>query len=332
MDVGREVVVEARERTEDWERFAARFHDIERNVERVVRGKEREIRLALVALVAEGHVLIEDVPGVGKTMLAKAIARSIDCSFRRIQFTPDLLPSDITGVNVFNQERGDFEFKPGAIFANIVLGDEINRASPKTQSALLESMEERQVTVDTVTYQLGTPFMVIATQNPIEHEGTYPLPEAQLDRFMMRLSLGYPDLEVEADILSTHGTTSPLEEIEPVADAPAVAEMIAQARRVHVAPAVRRYIVDLVDATRRHDDLYLGASPRASIMLLRAARALAASRERDYVVPDDVKELAVPVLSHRVIVTADAMMGGRSGPHVVREVLEQTPVPVTGAG
>jgi MoxR-like ATPase len=326
------VVVEARERTEDWERFAARFHDIERNVERVVRGKEREIRLALVALVAEGHVLIEDVPGVGKTMLAKAIARSVDCSFRRIQFTPDLLPSDITGVNVFNQERGDFEFKPGAIFANIVLGDEINRASPKTQSALLESMEERQVTVDTVTYQLGTPFMVIATQNPIEHEGTYPLPEAQLDRFMMRLSLGYPDLEVEADILSTHGTTSPLEEIEPVADAPAVAEMIAQARRVHVAPAVRRYIVDLVDATRRHDDLYLGASPRASIMLLRAARALAASRERDYVVPDDVKELAVPVLSHRVIVTADAMMGGRSGPQVVREVLEQTPVPVTGAG
>jgi len=272
------------------------------------------------------------VPGVGKTMLAKAIARSIDCSFRRIQFTPDLLPSDITGVNVFNQERGDFEFKPGAIFANVVLGDEINRASPKTQSALLESMEERQVTVDTVTYQLGTPFMVIATQNPIEHEGTYPLPEAQLDRFMMRLSLGYPDLEVEADILSTHGTTSPLEEIEPVADAPAVAEMIAQARRVHVAPAVRRYIVDLVDATRRHDDLYLGASPRASIMLLRAARALAASRQRDYVVPDDVKELAVPVLSHRVIVTADAMMGGRSGAQVVREVLEQTPVPVTGAG
>ncbi len=324
--------MEARERTEDWERFAARFHDIERNVERVVRGKEREIRLALVALVAEGHVLIEDVPGVGKTMLAKAIARSIDCSFRRIQFTPDLLPSDITGVNVFNQERGDFEFKPGAIFANIVLGDEINRASPKTQSALLESMEERQVTVDTVTYQLGTPFMVIATQNPIEHEGTYPLPEAQLDRFMMRLSLGYPDLDVEADILTTHGTSSPLEEIEPVADAPAVAEMIAQARRVHVAPAVRRYIVDLVDATRRHGDLYLGASPRASIMLLRAARALAASRERDYVVPDDVKELAVPVLSHRVIVTADAMMGGRSGPQVVREVLEATPVPVTGAG
>jgi MoxR-like ATPase len=326
------VVVEARERTEDWERFAARFHDIERNVERVVRGKEREIRLALVALVAEGHVLIEDVPGVGKTMLAKAIARSIDCSFRRIQFTPDLLPSDITGVNVFNQERGDFEFKPGAIFANIVLGDEINRASPKTQSALLESMEERQVTVDTVTYQLGTPFMVIATQNPIEHEGTYPLPEAQLDRFMMRLSLGYPDLEVEADILSTHGASSPLEEIEPVADAPTVAGMIAQARRVHVAPAVRRYIVDLVDATRRHGDLYLGASPRASIMLLRAARALAASRERDYVVPDDVKELAVPVLSHRVIVTADAMMGGRSGPQIVREVLEETPVPVAGAG
>ena len=183
---------------QDWQRFAARFHEIETNVERVVRGKHSEIRLALVALVAEGHLLIEDVPGVGKTMLAKAIARSIDCSFRRIQFTPDLLPTDVTGVNVFNQERGDFEFKPGAIFANIVLGDEINRASPKTQSALLECMEERQVTVDTETHPLGTPFMVIATQNPIEHEGTYPLPEAQLDRFMLRLSIGYPTAEVEA--------------------------------------------------------------------------------------------------------------------------------------
>ncbi len=322
--------MDARERTEEWQRFAERFHDIEGNVERVVRGKEHEIRLALVALVAEGHVLIEDVPGVGKTMLAKAIARSIDCSFRRIQFTPDLLPTDITGVNVFNQERGDFEFKPGAIFANIVLGDEINRASPKTQSALLESMEERQVTVDTVTYQLGTPFMVIATQNPIEHEGTYPLPEAQLDRFMMRLSIGYPAVEVETDILTTHGTTSPLDEIEPVADAPTVAGMIAQARQVHVAPAVRRYIVDLVEATRRHADLYLGASPRASIMLLRASRALAASRERDYVIPDDVKELALPVLSHRVIVTADAVMGGRSGPAILRELLDEVPVPVTG--
>ncbi len=196
---------------QDWQRFAARFHEIETNVERVVRGKHSEIRLALVALVAEGHLLIEDVPGVGKTMLAKAIARSIDCSFRRIQFTPDLLPTDVTGVNVFNQERGDFEFKPGAIFANIVLGDEINRASPKTQSALLECMEERQVTVDTETHPLGTPFMVIATQNPIEHEGTYPLPEAQLDRFMLRLSIGYPTAEVEAEILASHSSGTPLD-------------------------------------------------------------------------------------------------------------------------
>ena len=211
---------------QDWQRFAARFHEIETNVERVVRGKHSEIRLALVALVAEGHLLIEDVPGVGKTMLAKAIARSIDCSFRRIQFTPDLLPTDVTGVNVFNQERGDFEFKPGAIFANIVLGDEINRASPKTQSALLECMEERQVTVDTETHPLGTPFMVIATQNPIEHEGTYPLPEAQLDRFMLRLSIGYPTADIEVEILSSHSSGTPLTDIGPVNDAPGVAEMI----------------------------------------------------------------------------------------------------------
>ncbi|HUE97490.1 MAG TPA: AAA family ATPase, partial [Longimicrobiaceae bacterium] len=253
------------EPTPDWQRFAERFHLIEQNVERVIQGKHREIRLALAALVAEGHVLIEDVPGVGKTMLAKAIARSIDCSFRRIQFTPDLLPTDVTGVNVFNQERGDFEFRPGAIFANVVLGDEINRASPKTQSAMLECMEERQITVDTETYQLGSPFMVIATQNPIEHEGTYPLPEAQLDRFMMRIGIGYPSAEVEAEILATHGVRSTLPDIEAVADALGVREMIEQARGVHVSPSVRRYIVDLVEATRRSPDVYLGASPRASI-------------------------------------------------------------------
>jgi MoxR-like ATPase len=323
--------VEAPERSRpDWQRFAESFVRIEQNVERVVQGKQSEIRLALAALVAEGHVLIEDVPGVGKTMLAKAIARSIDCSFRRIQFTPDLLPTDVTGVNVFNQERGDFEFKPGAIFANIVLGDEINRASPKTQSALLECMEERQVTIDTETYQLGTPFMVIATQNPIEHEGTYPLPEAQLDRFMMRIAIGYPTSDVEAEILATHGVHSTLTDIEAVADAIAVREMIEQARAVHVAPGVRRYIVDVVEATRRHPDVYLGASPRASIMLLRAARAIAASVERDYVVPDDVKALIVPVLAHRVIVTADAVMGGRSSHSVLEELIAEVPVPVTG--
>jgi MoxR-like ATPase len=281
-----------------------------------------------VALVAEGHLLIEDVPGVGKTMLAKAIARSIDCSFRRIQFTPDMLPTDITGVNVFNQEHGDFEFKPGAVFANIVLGDEINRASPKTQSALLECMEERQVTIDAETHVLGTPFMVIATQNPVEHEGTYPLPEAQLDRFMLRLSIGYPDADVEADILTTHGTGQPLADIEPVTDSRGVAEMIALAARVHTADAIRRYIVGLVEATRDHPDIYLGASPRASIMLLRAARAYAATDERDYVIPDDVKALVVPALAHRIIVTADAAMSGKSTRTVLEELLAQTPVPV----
>jgi MoxR-like ATPase len=318
------------EPTPDWQRFAERFRLIEQNVERVIQGKHREIRLALAALVAEGHVLIEDVPGVGKTMLAKAIARSIDCSFRRIQFTPDLLPTDVTGVNVFNQERGDFEFRPGAIFANVVLGDEINRASPKTQSAMLECMEERQITIDTETYQLGSPFMVIATQNPIEHEGTYPLPEAQLDRFMMRIGIGYPSAEVEAEILATHGVRSTLPDIEAVADAMGVREMIDQARGVHVSPSLRRYIVDLVEATRRSPDVYLGASPRASIMLLRAARAVAAAEERDYVIPDDVKKLASPVLAHRVIVTADAVMGGRTSQAVLESLVNEVAVPVTG--
>ena len=316
--------------TRDWQAFARRFRDVAANVEKVVQGKHGEIRLALVALIGEGHVLIEDVPGVGKTMLAKAVARSIDCSFRRIQFTPDLLPTDITGVNVFNQERGDFEFKPGAIFANIVLGDEINRASPKTQSALLESMEERQVTIDTETYQLGQPFMVLATQNPIEHEGTYPLPEAQLDRFMMRIALGYPSSDVEVEILSTHGIRSTLDDIGPVTDASGVREMIQQARQVHVSPPVKRYIVDLVEATRNHPDVYLGASPRASIMLLRAARGMAAASERDYVIPDDVKGLTVPVLAHRIIVTADAVMSGRSTGAVLEELLREVAVPVTG--
>jgi len=325
-----EAGVEARKEREDWERFGARLGAIQENIERVIQGKPREVRLALVALVAEGHVLIEDVPGVGKTLLAKALARSIDCSFRRIQFTPDLLPTDVTGVNVFNQERGDFEFKPGAIFANIVLADEINRASPKTQSALLECMEERQVTVDTETYQLGMPFMVIATQNPIEHEGTYPLPEAQLDRFMLRIHVGYPGAEAEIGILATHGYHSTLDEIGPVADAMVVAELALQARAVHVAPTLRRYIVDLSESTRSHPDIYLGASPRASIMLLRASRALAAAEGRDYVVPDDIKELAVPVIAHRIIVTADAAMGGRDGRAVLAEVLQEVPVPVRG--
>ena len=308
--------------------FERQFSQIGSNIERVIQGKSAEVRLALASLVAEGHLLIEDVPGVGKTMLAKALARSIDCSFRRIQFTPDLLPTDITGVNVFNQERGDFEFKPGAVFANIVLGDEINRASPKTQSALLESMEEHQVTVDGISYQLGVPFMVVATQNPIEHEGTYPLPEAQLDRFMMRLSIGYPGADAEAEILATHGTASTLEDIGAVTDASGVGRMIHVARQTHVAESLQRYIVELADATRRHPDVYLGASPRAAIMLLRASRAVAVSEGRDYVLPDDIKGVAVPGLHHRLIVSADAAMSGRNAETVLVEVMEDVPVPV----
>jgi len=320
--------VVARREAADWERFAASFSEVADNIKQVIQGKEREVRLALACLVAEGHLLIEDVPGVGKTMLAKSMARSIDCSFRRIQFTPDLLPTDVTGVNVYSQERGDFEFKPGAIFANIVLGDEINRASPKTQSALLESMEERQVTVDTETYHLGMPFMVIATQNPIEHEGTYPLPEAQLDRFMMRLSLGYPSVEFEASILATHGVASTLEDIDAVTDARGVSDMILMAREVHVAPSLQGYIVSLADASRKHPDVYLGASPRASIMLLRASRAVAASEGRDYVVPDDIKALVVPALAHRILVSADAAMSGRTSVEILAELQASVPVPV----
>jgi MoxR-like ATPase len=322
--------VEETKSVRDWGWFEEAFTEIQGNVERVIQGKPHEVRLALATLVAEGHLLIEDVPGVGKTMLAKAIARSIDCSFRRIQFTPDLLPTDITGVNVFNQERGDFEFKPGAIFANIVLGDEINRASPKTQSALLESMEERQVTVDGVSYHLGVPFMVIATQNPIEHEGTYPLPEAQLDRFMMRVALGYPGADEAVDILNTHGTASTLEDIGAVTDAAGVGRLIEVARQVYVADALRRYIVEIAEATRRHPDVYLGASPRATIMLLRASRALAAAEGRDYVTPEDLKTLTVPVLAHRLIVSADAAMSGRGADAVLAQVLDEVPVPVKG--
>jgi MoxR-like ATPase len=300
-------------------------------VDTVIEGKSTEVRLAVTVLLAEGHLLVEDVPGVGKTMLAKALARSIDCSVRRVQFTPDLLPSDITGVSVYNQNNRDFEFKPGAIFANVVVGDEINRASPKTQSALLECMEERQVTVDGVTYALDLPFMVIATQNPVEMEGTYPLPEAQRDRFTARIALGYPSIEAELTMIDTHGVSSPLDHLEPVSDRLEVARLISAVRTVHVAESVRRYAVDLVTASRNHPDLRLGASPRATLHLLRAGRAMAALDERDYVAPDDLQALADSVLSHRLLLSAEAQIARRTTSAVVADILASVPVPARTA-
>ena len=296
-------------------------------VESVIEGKPDVVRTALTVLLAEGHLLIEDVPGVGKTMLAKAMARAIDCSVRRVQFTPDLLPSDVTGVSIYNQEQRDFEFKPGAIFANVVLGDEINRASPKTQSAQLECMEERHVTVDGVTYHLESPFIVIATQNPIEMEGTYPLPEAQRDRFMARLSMGYPSAAAELAMLNSHGSTSPLDDVQPVATAADVRDLVVATRTVWVSDAVRQYVVDIADATRKSTDLRLGASPRATLHLLRAARAHAALAGRDHVLPDDVQQLAVQVLAHRLLLTPDALLSRRTAQDVVTGLLQRLPVP-----
>jgi MoxR-like ATPase len=296
-------------------------------VESVIEGKPEVIRVALTVLLAEGHLLIEDVPGVGKTMLAKALARSVDCSVRRVQFTPDLLPSDITGVSAYNQEVREFEFKPGPVFANIVVGDEINRASPKTQSALLECMEERQVTVDGTTYKLEGPFMVIATQNPVEMEGTYPLPEAQRDRFTARISMGYPEPAAELEMLDVHGQSSPLDRLEPVAHAGDIRALIEVVRNVHVSAAVRQYAIDLVTATRRHPELRLGASPRATLHLVRAARALAALADREFVLPDDVQSLALPVLAHRLLPTAEAQVERRLPEQVVTELVERVPVP-----
>ncbi len=300
---------------------------IGRAMEAVIEGKPEAIRLALTVLLAEGHLLIEDVPGVGKTMLAKSLARAIDGVFQRIQFTPDLLPSDITGVSAFNQERHDFEFKPGPVFANIVLGDEINRASPKTQSALLECMEERQVTVDGTTYPLQAPFMVVATQNPVEMEGTYPLPEAQRDRFTARISLGYPSPSAEREMLAAHGSASPLEDLKPVARASDVQDLVVSVREVLVSDPVKDYIISLVQQTRTSPELRLGASPRATLQLLRASRAWAALDGRDYVIPDDVQALAVPVLAHRLLPTAEAIVERHLPEQVISRIVTQLPLP-----
>jgi MoxR-like ATPase len=299
---------------------------IRERVETVIEGKADVVRLAMTVLLAEGHLLIEDVPGVGKTMLAKALAKSIDCTMRRIQFTPDLLPSDVTGVTVFDPQRREFEFKPGAVFANIVLGDEINRASPKTQSALLECMGERQVTVDGVSYSLETPFMVIATQNPVEMEGTYPLPEAQRDRFMARIAMGYPAPAAELRMLDGHSAANPLDDLQPVAGTHDLVKLIEAVRTVHVSEEVKKYVIDLVAATRAAPDLRLGASPRAALHLVRAARAKTALEDREYVLPDDVKALAVPVLAHRLIPTAEARVARRSAEQIVTDLLEQVPI------
>ena len=297
------------------------------SIEKVIEGKADVVRTAITVLLAEGHLLIEDVPGVGKTQLAKALARSIDGTSKRIQFTPDLLPSDVTGVSIYNRETRDFEFRPGGVFANIVIGDEINRASPKTQSALLECMEEQQVTVDGTTYQLAAPFMVIATQNPIEMEGTYPLPEAQRDRFMARVSMGYPLPKSELAMLDSHSRTNPLDDLEPVTDAAGIAKLVEIVHTVHVSEPVKQYAIDITTATRRSPELRLGASPRSSLHLVRAARAHAALDGRDYVIPDDLQTLAVPVLAHRLITGLEAQMGGRGAEQVVTSIIRSLPVP-----
>jgi len=295
----------------------------------VIAGKPDVINTAITVLLAGGHLLIEDVPGIGKTMLAKALAKSIDCSVRRVQFTPDLLPSDITGVSVFNQDVRDFEFRPGAIFANVVVGDEINRASPKTQSALLECMEEGQVTVDGQTYELRRPFIVMATQNPIEMEGTYPLPEAQRDRFMARISMGYPSPSAEMAMLDSHGGAFPLEEMSPVTDGDTVAKLIDIVRTLHTSAAIKQYVVDLTTATRSTPALRLGASPRASLHLLRSSRAYAALAGRDHVLPDDVQALVEPVLAHRMIPAGETQAARRTNADVLREIVRRVPIPPT---
>ena len=299
------------------------------NVEKVIIGKHEPVRLTLLALICQGHVLIEDVPGVGKTMLARATAKSIGCSFKRIQFTPDLLPSDVTGISMYNQKTQEFEFRPGPVIAQIVLTDEINRATPKTQSSLLEAMEERQVTVDGVTHRMPKPFMVMATQNPIEYEGTYPLPEAQLDRFMLRISLGHPSPEDEIKILDSQQIIHPIETISQVATAQEMLQAQEEVKKIHLDPSIKEYIVTLVNTTRTHPDVYLGASPRGSLGLYRTGQALAAIEGRDYVIPDDIKRLTEVTLAHRIIVSPSARIRNVDSRAILEEVLQSVPVPGT---
>jgi MoxR-like ATPase len=297
------------------------------NVSKVIVGKTPVIEQSLAALIAQGHILLEDVPGVGKTMLAKSLAASIGCSFKRIQFTPDLLPSDITGISIYNQSTGQFEFRPGPLMAQVVLADEINRASPKTQSALLEGMEEQQVSVDGVTHQLERPFLVMATQNPIEYEGTFPLPEAQLDRFLIRLSLGYPDFAEELSVIERQEQVHPIDELRAVATPEKIIGLQAAAKAIYVDGLVREYIVSLTEATRSHEDVALGASPRASLGLFRIVRAFALVQDRDFVVPDDVKNLAYGVMAHRIILSPSARMRGMKTADVIERLLDSIPVP-----
>jgi MoxR-like ATPase len=313
--------------TEPIRTFASLFDAITSNVGRVLHGKKDAIELAVSCLLAEGHLLIEDVPGVGKTSLAKALAASVHCTWKRVQFTPDLLPADLIGVSMFQRASESFVFQRGPLFANIVLADEINRASPKTQSALLEAMEERQVSADGASYTLPEPFMVIATQNPVEQEGTYRLPESQLDRFLMRLSLGYPDRAAELAIVETHGTNTTMSDLQAVVTTDEVLALILAVRTVHLAPPLQGYMVDLAEASRRHPSLLLGLSPRATLQLSRATRARAASQGREYATPDDVKAVAEPVLAHRLMLRPDAMSRGVTGKSVIREVVGSVPVP-----
>jgi MoxR-like ATPase len=302
------------------------------NVEKVIIGKREPVQLGVVALIAGGHALIEDVPGVGKTMLARSIARSAGCQFRRLQFTPDLLPSDVTGVSVYNQKTNEFEFRQGPIMSEIVLADEINRATPKTQSALLEAMEETQISVDGVTYALPAPFMVLATQNPIEYEGTFPLPEAQLDRFFLRISMGYPDPTQEIEIMNSQMTSEPIAALEAVANPADIVNLQQNVRKIYVDDLVKEYIVTLSNATRDHSDIALGVSPRASLAMLRGSQAMALMDGREYVIPDDIKSIAVPVMSHRLILTPAARMREATGDIIISEILDATPVPGAAAG